>query len=420
MDIIVPWLARVMPVADAMRLFLALTWGAVIGGAIALERATKGRHVIAGLCAMPVLFSLPFAWGLGNSNLGLGLAVWGVALWVRAAEWSLPRRWLLHCAVTVVLFFTHFFALGCYGVVIGLIELARLAAGRLSWRQAVALAVLLAAPVAVLLALMRATGCSIGGQLIVWDWAQKAQGLVRFWNGSDARLALVSALVLVLLIGFMVARHQLRLSQPGRWVAGGLALLWLVLPWQLFDIAFLDVRVLALAALVLPAFVTFTPSRAGAAVLVVLALVNGAATVAFWAAHQQDYRQFRASFAALPPGAAVLSAVTADSGAEDVPLYYAPTLAVPARGVFVASFYAFGGAQPVAVAPRYADQAAKAGSDYLPVLLPELLTGAPPPQARDWRQRYDYLYVVGPPPEVPPPGLAEVAAGRRFRLYRIR
>jgi hypothetical protein len=419
MDIIVPALARVMPVADAARLFLALTWGVVVSGAIALERAVKGRHVAAGLCAVPVLFSLPFAWGLGNSNLGLGLAVWGVALWVRLAEALLWRRWLVHCAVTLVLFFTHFFALGCYGVVIGLIELARLAQGRLSWRRAAVLALLLAAPVAVLLALMRATGGTIGGQLIVWDWAQKAHGLVRFWNGADARLALVSALVVVLLIGFMVARHQLQLTQPGRWVAGGLALLWLALPWQLFDIAFLDVRVLALAALVVPAFLAFTPSRAGAVVLVGLALVNGAVTVAGWAAHQADYRAFQASFAALPRGAAVLTAVTADSDADDAPLYYAPALAVPARGVFVASFYAFGGAQPVAVAPRYADRAPRAGMDYLPVLLPVLLEGDPPPHARNWRQRYDYLYVIGPVPDAPPQELQEVAAGRRFRLYRI-
>ena len=265
---------------------------------------------------------------------------------------------------------------------------------------------------------MRATGGTIGGQLIVWDWAQKADGLVRFWNGADARLSLMSAIVLVLLLGFMVARHGLRLTQPGRWVAGGLALLWLVLPWQLFDIAFLDVRVLALAALVLPAFVDFTPSRAGAAVLVTLALINGTTTVAFWASHQADYRQFQASFAALPAGAAVLTAVAADSDADDAPLYYAPALAVPARGVFVASFYAFGGAQPVAVAPRYADRAPRAGMDYLPVLLPVLLDGEPPPHARNWRQRYDYLYIIGPP-SGPLPGLVEVAAGRRFRLYRI-
>lgn len=418
MDLVVPALARVMPVETAARLFLALTWAVVVSGAIALERAVKGRHVIAGLCAVPVLFSLPFAWGLGNSNLGLGLAVWGVALWMRLAEAPLWRRGLVHCAVTLVLFFTHFFALGCYGVVIGLIELARLADGRLGRRRAALLALLMAAPVAVLLALMRATGGTIGGQLVVWDWWQKADGLVRFLNGVDPRLSLISAQVLVLLLGFMVARHGLRLTQPGRWVAGGLALLWLVLPWQLFDIAFLDVRVLALAALVLPAFVVHTPSRLGAAVLVVLALINGTSTLAFWASHQADYRDFRASFAQLPAGAAVLTAVAADSAADDAPLYYAPALAVPARGVFVASFYAFGGAQPVAVAPRYADRAPRAGLDYLPVLLPVLLGGEPPPHARDWRRRYDYLYVIGPP-QGPLPGLTEVAAGRRFRLYRI-
>ena len=418
MDLIVPGLARVMPVDIAARLFLALTWVAVVSGAMALERVVKGRPGFAGLAALLVLFSVPFAWGLGNSNLGLGLAVWGVALWLGSAGRPLGWRWALHAGVCVVLFFTHFFALGCYGLVVGLVEFPPLLMGR-QWRRAAVLAGVLASPVVVLLGLMRLAGGGIGGSRTDWDVAQKWDWLLLFWNGAVPWLAAVTLMTVLLLIAFMVARHRLWLTPAGCWVAGGLLLLYLALPWRLFDMAFLDVRVLALAALVLPAFVTHTPSRAAGAVLVTLVLANGTATVAGWVAHQADYRQFRASFAALPPGAAVLVAVAPGSGQDDVPLYYAPTLAVPARDVFVASFYAFPGAQPVVVAPRYADRAVTEAIDYVPVPWSKLLAGTAPPHAQDWQRRYDYLYVIGPPPGALPPGLREVAAGRRFRLYRI-
>jgi hypothetical protein len=441
MDLLVPALAQLMPVGVAARLFVALSYVLVVSGAIAVERAVKGRHQLAGLCAMPLLFSTPFAWGLANFTFGLGLALWGLALWVGARKASLLWRWALHALLCAALFTAHFFALGLYGFILGLMEFPALlrpcfgrgkAAGprwlpdpacsvcRAALGRAAGLAVLLASPVAVLLALMHAGDGSLGGRIIDWDFALKLHWPLAFLNEEQPVLARLSALVAALLVGIGVARKGLRLSPEGKWVAAGLLLLYIVLPRRLFDVAYVDVRVLAAAALVLPAFLTIRPWRGGAVALILLALVNGATTTAAWVRHQSDYREFRASFAQLTPGAAVLVARATGSTRSDAALFYAPTLAAPEAGVFVASLYAFGGMQPVEPAPAFAPLAVAEGLDYLPVALNDLLAGAPPPHALQWGTRYRYLYVIGPPIPSPRPGLLQrVAAGARFTLFRI-
>ena len=99
MDIIVSALAQLVPVDVAARLFLALTYGLVVSGAMALERAVKGHDGLAGLCAMLALSSIPFAWGLVNFCFGLGIALWGFAHWLRNSHRPLAQRALLHCAI---------------------------------------------------------------------------------------------------------------------------------------------------------------------------------------------------------------------------------------------------------------------------------------------------------------------------------
>lgn len=192
-----------------------------------------------------------------------------------------------------------------------------------------------------------------------------------------------------------------------------------MLPRRLFGVAYVDVRVIAAATLILPAFVHMQRSRAVAAALVLIAVVNAGVSVAAWAALARDYDEFRASFVALAPGTAVLTAVAAESGAADAPLCYAPTLAAPARGVFVASLYAAGGMQPLAPAPAFAQLAVAQAIDYLP--LASLGAGGHPLRhATHWRRDYRYLQVIGSLGATPLPGLTELVRGRRFVLYEVK
>ena len=420
MDLIVPFLARWMPVDVAARLFLAAAQILIVSGAVALERSVKGQHSFAGLCALSVLFSLPFAWGLTNFTFAIGLCLWGLAIWIGMRERPLLVRWAVHACVVLALFVSHFFALGLYGLIVGLMELPHIVSGRISWKEAGKLTVLLASPVAVLLAMMAMTGGTIGGAGQDWDFGLKLLWFPRFMNAYDATLSLVTGVVAIGLIFWLVAYRRLRLSEEGVWIALGLALLYLVLPRRLFDVAFLDIRVLAAAALVLPAFTLLKPSRIAAAILVGLAVVNGTSTLVAWSDRQSDYAEFRASFALLEPGTAVLSALHEDSGMADQSLYYAPTLAASEAGVFVASLYSAGGMQPISASAPFQDLKVEQSLDYLPVPLADLLGDAPPRHAANWMKRYRYVYVIGTPRESPLAGvLVEIARGERFTLYRV-
>src|SRR6266480_499796 len=118
-DIIVPVLARFVSVETAARLFLLASQTLVVSGAIVLEIAVRGRHKISGFAALVALYTLPFLWGLLNFEFGCGVALWAIASWIHFREGPWLVRGALHAGFVVVLFVTHMFALGIYGLTIG-------------------------------------------------------------------------------------------------------------------------------------------------------------------------------------------------------------------------------------------------------------------------------------------------------------
>src|SRR5271155_812360 len=73
MDLMVPWMARLVSVENAARLFLLLSQLLIVGGALAFERVVKGRVQLAGFAALMFLYCLPFTWGFVNFEFGLGV-----------------------------------------------------------------------------------------------------------------------------------------------------------------------------------------------------------------------------------------------------------------------------------------------------------------------------------------------------------
>jgi hypothetical protein len=416
MDILIPPLAKLVGAGAATKAFLILSQALVVTGAVALERVAKGRFGLAGLVALPVLFSTPFGWGLLNFLFGLGLAVWGVAAWVALRERG-PLLWIVHTGVVLALFVSHLFALALYGLVIGAIELSRLQ--QPEPRRLVRLAVPMAAPVGVLLGVMALSGASLGSDGVTWDFVLKALWPFRVLNPYDPMLGAVTGAALGGFVLALALTKRLSMSRTGVWISIVLVAVYLVIPVRLARSAYVDVRVIAAAMLVLPAFCRLSGRRALAmATLVAIIVVNGAGTFLLWQDRQSDYAQIRAALPLIERGSAVLVARTDAAALTDQPLYYAPTLAVPESGAFVSSFYAARGMQPVVARAPYRDLEVSTPIEYLPATTAELRT----PHARHlvrWRERYRYLFVVGRPEANISPGLRRLAGGRRFVLYRI-
>lgn len=436
MDLLVPQMARLISVENATRLFLLLSQLLIVGGALLLEWARQGRVHLAGFAALAFLYCLPFSWGFVNFEFGLGLALWGIAVYLMLAERPWPLRFVVNMVFVAALFAAHFFSLGIYGATLGLYELSRIRHRRISYRIAAARLGVLAIPAIALFGIMRMTAGSIGSEGTSWFLEFKPIWPLRIMNGYNLTVAAATGLALMISLFFAARRGVLKLESAGIWIAIGFALLYVVIPSKMFGTSFVDLRVIPAAALILPAFCSLSlPSRAWRMAALAgiggITLINLAVVLAVWLPYRTDYAAIIESFHKIDRGSRVLVAGTDDSGdppfvdLTSYPMYYAPTLAVHYANAFVPNVFTEAGKQPLRTREAVRRLAIPDGGLVPSGLLTAIATGQPPadvpPSLRTWYQDYNYLYVLGPPAPNPLPDLLEVLdASERFVLYKIR
>jgi hypothetical protein len=112
----------------------------------------------------------------------------------------------------------------------------------------------------------------------------------------------------------------------------------------------------------------------------------------------------------------------------EVPMWRAPTLAVYYTKAFVSSLYTVPGTHAVEIKSnwQHLDINNKTETYEPPSLavLKKVAEGVNVPGApqyiRNWQTDFDYVYLLGPPtPNAFPETLIEIAADRRFTLYRV-
>jgi hypothetical protein len=436
MDLLVPQMARLMSVENATRLFLFLSQLLIVGGALLLEWARKGHVHLGGFAALAFLYCLPFSWGFVNFEFGLGLALWGIAVYLILAERPWPLRFAANLVFVAALFAAHFFSLGIYGATLGLYELWRFRHKPAAYHVAAARLGALAIPALVLLAIMQMTAGAIGSEGTNWFLGFKPIWPLRIMNGYNLTAAAATGLALAISLLFATKRGFLKLEPAGIWLAIGFALLYLVIPSKLFGTSFVDLRVIPAAALILPAFCSLSlPDRAwrlaALAAISGIILINLAVVLSVWLPYRADYAAIIESFRKLDRGSRVLVGSTGDNGdppfadLTSYPMYYAPTLAVHYANAFVPNLFTEAGKQPVRAREAVRRLAIPYGGPVPSGLLAAIAAGQPPgdvpPFVRTWYRDYDYLYVLGPPAENPMPDLLEVLdTSERFVLYKIR
>ena len=434
MDLIVPGIGRHIGVETANRLFYLLSQILIVTGAMALERAVKGCFQIAGFIALIFLYSTPFAFGFENFEFGLGCALWGFA----CAIWLQDRSWLVrlaaHTAFIALLFTAHMFALGIYGFAVGLHELWR-AWARTSLHEMFARFSTIAIPSMLLAALMIAANGSVGGSGTVWAFGDKATWVLHILSGYSKVVSELGVLALIWLIAALARRGALRFEQSANWLLAGFSVLYVAIPFRLFDTAFVDMRVVVALALVMPAFVSVsfpdvTWRRITIVVAAAITIVNVGDVTRVWLSYREDFAAAKKSFELLPKGAVVLTAQTGD-GADpppdlrDYPLFNVTTPVVHYADAFVPHLFTVPGKQPVTPRMPWRRLAFPEGG-FLPVTFLKYIAenGAPlgaPPFVENWPRDFDYLYLIGPPIPNPMPDRLEFVLGApRFALYRVR
>jgi hypothetical protein len=439
MDLIVPQLARFMDVETAGKIFFLAAQLIVVTGAIALEWAVKGRHQISSFAALLTLYSLPFSLGLVNFEFGTGIALFGIAAWIalsRMGKWRM--RVGIHMIFSSALFLAHFFALGIYGLAIGLFELRRVIESRFDIRRTLTIIVTLAFPVVLILLLMLSTGASVGESDNDWQFTWKPIWFVLFLNGYNVALAAGSACALAALLVYGAIKRIWFLTIDGRWIALGLFVVFILMPAKLFGSRMADIRMISASLLILPAFTVFVPqpksfAHFARAAIILMILTNSAYVGYVWASYQADYKAMKASFALLRQDSFILVGSSPGRGdfstiLMEAPLWRAPTLAVYYSKAFVSSLYTIPGTHAVDVAPKWRHLAINSRTEtYAPPSLATLkaiaegqsVPGAPQ-YIHNWQNDFDYLYLLGPHvPNLCLTTLVEIATDRRFTVYRI-
>ena len=183
-----------------------------------------------------MLYCAPFTLGLLNFEFGLGLALWGVACWLLVQDRTWIVRLVCHSIFVVILFLSHFFALGIYGVTVGLYELWRIHSQAWQIKRLAQIGLILATPAVIMLALMWFSGASIGGSVFEWSLTWKLLSLSVFMSGYSLQLSALCVAVFIIVWLVLRYKNALVFLAPGKWIAAGYLLLYLIMPWRLFDL----------------------------------------------------------------------------------------------------------------------------------------------------------------------------------------
>lgn len=427
MDLIVPPLARAMPLAWAAKGFVLLTLFLLAGGAATLHRTLFGTWSAWPCLAFLLLYSRVLLWGFLNYLFGVGLGLFAFALWIALARRGAALRLGIGAALALILLFAHLLACGLYGVMV-----AGHAVG-LAWRrrklprQAVGELLVAGLPFLPALAILAlAMPGSAGGAVVSGHLVRKIDLLFSVFDNYSRPFdaACFLAAVLALLLAFW--RRWVRLEPAMAAPLGLLALVYLAMPSQLATASGADHRIPLLLGLVLVAASRWTAPGAfhqrlflGAALL--LFLVRLGAIAASWQASDRVYASLLPALDGLPAGSRLAVAYPPEAlNSQATPLAHFPTLAILRRDAFVPTLFAFPTQQPVRLREPY-----RALADRLPPerLWSAFIDGGPPLDAgeRAALAAYDDIVFVGrtafPAPTAKP--LVPVFAAPRFALFAL-
>jgi hypothetical protein len=444
-DVILLGLAQLMPLDVAGRVLVGLTLAVMLSGAVALHWSLYRRTTLWPLVAALFLHNWIFVFGFLNYVFGIGLMLWGMALWIVLAERPPARRLAGGTLIALAVFFAHMVAFGLYAIVVAGFELQRaLGRWRDGWRDALGRLVIGALPFVpplALFVLMSPTGREADGEIkYAPEWYWKGFVVARTFMSMNLGLDFLTVAALIVVLVIVVRRGRILFAREMLLAWTMLAVTFVIIPWKMFGAVFVDAR-LPLAILfvtIASCQATFGRAWAGRAVyglLGALLVARSVVLAADWVGFDKTYDNVTAALAALPANSVLVSATAAPpprSLTEWVdhwrpPVHHAASLVLLQKPVFAVTTWATPSQQPIAVTPaweplyRYQEQnpmpvdSAAALATFVArsrALIGE--AGGADQPAYLLLLYPDYLHYPLPPE------LTRIAAGRRFLLFRMK
>jgi hypothetical protein len=386
--LIVPFLARLLPLDLAGKLFLVLSFALIVGGAAWLNRVVTGGWRLWPLLTVAFLYNRQFLWGFINYLFGLGVALCGLALWLALERGRAWLRLLAAALVALLCFFSHVAAFGVYALIIAGVEARPALAewhGR-RWRSLGGRIALFAGqfmlPAVVILGSWHAVS---GGDISYAGWWRKADLLFSVFDNYSRPFDAACFALLLILFGSLAWRRRLHLAPRLIPAITLVFLAYLFLPSQLLSGSGADHRIpVALFVLLAAAAAPRFPSRRAALMVCGMAaavlFARLAVIEAVWVKADRVYSADIAGIDRLPVGVKLAVAYPAGAvNAAVIPEVHLATVAVWRRAAFVPTLFAFPGQQPVALKPPY-DRLAAAATPF--ELWSALVTGDADARAR--------------------------------------
>ena len=370
-DLIGPGLLRLLPVHVAGICLLGAVLLLNLAGVIALHHALFGRLSFWPLASGLMAYNSGFLLGFLNWQIGSGLAMLFAAAWLVWRDRQ-PLATILGAAMaSVILFFCHLMGLAFFLALIGSAELYAMWRGGSVWRRSAALAPVVAGPI------MLSLVTSLRDEPVATHWMTPHEKLVQVASpfiNYVFPLDIVTAVLIYGGVALAIAAGWFVLAPRAVVAALGLAILYVVLPFDLMSTSFLDTRVAIMLGFLL--FAAVDPARlprVASRVLVIgltgLFAVRMGVLAQVWTEHRRDLSDLRDVIAAVPPGASVYvtnvpqeeAPAYWDAGPRSRRLsntlradYHLPALLLIERGAFWPGLFANPRQQPIRLQPAYA------------------------------------------------------------------
>jgi hypothetical protein len=427
MDLVVPTLAGVLPLAWAGKAFVLGTFALIAAGAGLVHRVAAGRWSIWPLFAFLFLYSRVLLWGFLNYLFGIGLALVGFALWITLSQRNALARLAISGALALALFFAHLMACVIYGVLVAGYELSALWRSRpWPWGRAVARLAIAGLPFLPPLALWLFVGDGAeAGAIHYGRLDRKLDLLFSVFDNYDRVFDIACFILLVLAAGFAYARRHLVIVPALRLPLVLLGIVYLAAPAQLMTASAVDHRLPLVIAVVLAAATSapaLTNRRARLVALAGLALflARMAQVWVNWGEADAVYARLLPILDQVPRGGRLAVGYPPEAvGSTAIPTAHIPVLAIVRRDAFVPTLFAYRGQQPVALTPEGARLASLAEPAAVwHALMDEDAGRAGALQAL---REFDAVLLLDRRPFAPKPvpGLVPLAGEPGFVLYRV-
>ncbi|WP_445503229.1 hypothetical protein [Microvirga sp. G4-2] len=438
MDLIVPPLTPFLGVYTAGRVFVGLTLLLMLLGPVLLQRVLIGRWSAWPLVGGLFVYNGFLFTGLMNYLFGVGVAVFGLAVWMRLSEKSIAIRALSSLTFCAVLYTCHLSALGLYGLGIASFEFWRLWMQK-SWRPVRLLksALALGLPFLPFLYLLVKSPTWGLSHEIVWETQGKLEAITLFLSVYSDITDIPFLMLIAVAIGIAVRRGLVRFHPAGLIMTGVLTTAFLAMPRMAFGSWMADQRLVVGIFFMTLGFISVDLKKlenhnAFFAVCLVAIAFRIVDVSAHWVAISQPLLELKTSLRMMQPGARLLVAQADDpaDGPVDAALAHAPNLAVIERSALVSRLFVVPGKQILHARSDYGGHVDTEDGDTptisrIIVDADEEGSSADGPHYWDkWPRFYDYLIVLGTDPDEtanPAPDLLQIMHnGRGFQLYKVK